>query len=168
MTELEGLYRAYFADVYLYLRQLTGNEHLAEELTSDTFFRAMQALPGFDGRDARAWLYTIARNLYYSTLRKNRRLTPLANDDGTAVADPPDPAPGPAAAVESASEAVRLHRRIHTLPEPYREVFLLRALGELSFAQIGAVFEKSGNWACVTYHRARRKLLQMEAEYNEK
>ena len=49
------------------------------------------------------------------------------------------------------------------LPEPYREVFLLRVLGELSFRDIGSLFEKGENWACVTYHRARKKIMeQME------
>ena len=47
--------------------------------------------------------------------------------------------------------------------EPYREVFLLRVLGELSFRDIGSLFEKGENWACVTYHRARKKIMeQME------
>ena len=59
--------------------------------------------------------------------------------------------------------AMELHRRLHALPEPYREVFALRVLGELSFRDIGSLFEKGENWACVTYHRARKKIMeQME------
>ena len=59
--------------------------------------------------------------------------------------------------------ALRIHRLLHRLPEPYREVFLLRVLGELSFRDIGSLFEKGENWACVTYHRARKKIMeQME------
>ena len=58
---------------------------------------------------------------------------------------------------------LRIHRLLHRLPEPYREVFLLRVLGELSFRDIGSLFEKGENWACVTYHRARKKIMeQME------
>ena len=59
--------------------------------------------------------------------------------------------------------ALRIHRLLHRLPEPYREVFLLRVLGELSFRDLGSLFEKGENWACVTYHRARKKIMeQME------
>ena len=68
-----------------------------------------------------------------------------------------------AAAFEDKDLALRIHRLLHRLPEPYREVFLLRVLGELSFRDIGSLFEKGENWACVTYHRARKKIMeQME------
>ena len=55
-----------------------------------------------------------------------------------------------------------VYSRLHQLEEPYKEVFLLRALGELSFRQIGQLFGKTENWACVTYHRARKKLQEEE------
>ena len=47
---------------------------------------------------------------------------------------------------------------LHALPEPYKEVFSLRTFGELSFADIGLLFQKSESWARVTYFRARGKL----------
>lgn len=164
MTEFEQLYRAYFSDVYSYLKSLTGDEHLAGELTSDTFFRALQNLPSYREKgSAKGWLFRIAKNLYLDHLRKSRRLQPLETLPESAL--PPDPAPGPAAVAQADSEALRLHRLVHRLPEPGKEVFLLRVYGELSFAQIGAVFGKTANWACVTYHRARQKLREeMEAQ----
>ena len=55
-----------------------------------------------------------------------------------------------------------LYARLHRLTEPYKEVFLLRVLGQLSFRQIGQLFGKTENWACVTYHRARKKLQKEE------
>ena len=54
--------------------------------------------------------------------------------------------------------AKRLHALLHVLPEPYKEVFSLRTFGELSFAHIGELFQKSESWARVTYFRARQKL----------
>ena len=51
-----------------------------------------------------------------------------------------------------------IHKVLHTLPEPYKEVFTLRVFGQLSFADIGEVFGKTQNWACVTYHRAKQKI----------
>ena len=54
--------------------------------------------------------------------------------------------------------ARQLHRLLHDLPEPYKEVFSLRTFGELPFAQIGELFGKTESWARVTYFRARQKL----------
>lgn len=66
------------------------------------------------------------------------------------------------------TDAMRIHLLLHKLPEPYKEVFSLRVFGELSFRQIAAVFQKTENWACVTYHRARKKMIeQMEADNHE-
>ena len=55
-------------------------------------------------------------------------------------------------------QAMAVHRVLHTLPEPYKEVFSLRVFGQLSFADIGSLFQRNANWACVTYHRARQKI----------
>ena len=162
MTELEQLYRAYFSDVYLCLKRLSGDEHLAEDLTGETFLRAMQALPAYREQGTpRAWLCRIAKNLYFDHCRRRRGTLPLEEAPDALLTDP---APGPPAAAERRDETLRLHRLVHTLPEPYKEVFLLRVFGELDFKQIGAVFGKTANWACVTFHRARQKLMQMEAQ----
>ena len=55
---------------------------------------------------------------------------------------------------------VSIHKAIHSLREPYREIFLLRTLSELSFREIGEVFDRTENWARVTYYRARTMLAQ--------
>ena len=52
----------------------------------------------------------------------------------------------------------RAQAALHALPEPYKEVFMLRVYGELSFRRIGALFGKTENWACVVFHRAKTKL----------
>ena len=52
-----------------------------------------------------------------------------------------------------------VHRILHELEEPYKEVFSLRTFGELSFRQIGELFGKTENWARVAYHRAKLKIL---------
>ncbi len=54
--------------------------------------------------------------------------------------------------------AFEIHHILHQLPEPYREVFSLRVLGQLSFRQIGELLGKTESWARVTYHRARLKI----------
>ena len=75
--DIETIYRLYFRDVFLFLQGLTGSETLAEELTQETFFKALDGLKSFDGRqDVRAWLFTVARNAYYDHCRKARRTPP--------------------------------------------------------------------------------------------
>ena len=156
--DMEQLYRRHYQTVYRYALRLTGSEHAAEELAAETFYRAMVALPDFRGECAAStWLCQIARNTWTSLRRKEGRCQPL--DDTAALPDSRDCA----AAFEDKDLALRIHRLLHRLPEPYREVFLLRVLGELSFRDIGSLFEKGENWAGVTYHRARKKIMeQME------
>ena len=68
--DMETIYRLYFRDVYLFLQGLTRSETLAEELTQETFFKALDGLKNFDGKqDVRAWLFTVARNCWYDRCR---------------------------------------------------------------------------------------------------
>ena len=152
--DFEDVYRRYFGDVYRYLLRLSGSETVAEDDTSETFLRAMQALPRFRGDcDVRVWLCRIARNTYFSICR---------DPDNQPMEEPGeeqrDSAPSPEEETLRREEGQRLRRLLHGLEEPYREVFLWRHYGGLGFREIGQLFGKSENWACVTYHRARGKL----------
>ena len=60
--------------------------------------------------------------------------------------------------------ARQLYLLLHRLEEPYKEVFTLRTLGELPFAQIGALFQKGDGWARVIYYRAKQKIQEMLQE----
>ena len=60
-------------------------------------------------------------------------------------------------------EAAQLRKILHSISEPYKEVFMWRVFGELSFNEIGDLYGKTDNWACVTYHRAR-KMIQSRLE----
>ena len=152
--DFEEIYRRYFGDVYRYLLRLSGSETAAEDVTSETCLRAMQALPRFRGDcDVRVWLCRIARNTYFSTRR---------DPDNQPMEEPGEERAGSAPSPEEEAlrreEGRRLRQLLHGLEEPYREVFLWRHYGDLSFREIGQLFGKSENWACVTYHRARGKL----------
>lgn len=162
MAEFERIYRACFQDVNLYLRRLTGDASLAEELTSETFFKAMQALDGFRGDcDVRVWLCQIAKNCYFSYQKKQRHSVPLPETDV------PAPTEGLETALLRQDEAMRIHVLLHDLAEPYKEVFMLRVFGELGFQQIGTLFGKTANWACVTYHRAKAKIAEKMEETSD-
>ena len=150
----ESIYKAYFGQVYHWLLARCGDHHLAEELTADTFLRALRNLDSFRGEsDPGTWLCAIARNRLADHYRAHRDTCPL-EDAAHLAAHTPDPA----LTAERQEDAMAAYARLHRLEEPYKEVFLLRALGELSFRQIGQLFGKTENWACVTYHRARKKL----------
>ena len=140
--DIDTIYRLYFKDVYLFLKGLTRSEALAEELTQETFFKALDGLKDFDGKqDVRAWLFTVARNCYYSHCRKAKHTAPLEAAE-TKAADTPDIAQ-------------------LLLEEPYKEVFSLRVFGELPFEDIGAIFGHNAAWARVTFYRAKAKLRAM-------
>ncbi|CEO87837.1 Sigma-70 region 2 [Syntrophaceticus schinkii] len=137
----------------MYIKKISGNEQIAEDITSETFLKAMAAIDGFRGScNIRVWLCQIAKNCYCSYLRKNGRLqtAELLPD----IKDTTDIE----ALIISSEEMMKINQVLHELDEPYKEVFSLRVFGELSFKQIGALFNKSENWACVTYHRSRKKI----------
>ena len=150
--DFEKLYHAYYMKVYSYVLSLSRNRTLAEEITQNTFFKAFTSLSGYRKEsDIFTWLCAIARNLYYDELRKTRH-------DAELDADALEGSPGPEEAAVRSDTALRIHILLHTLEEPYKEVFQLRVFGELSFRQIGCIFWKTENWARVTYHRAKLKI----------
>ena len=154
--ESEEIYKAYFGPVYRYLLRLSGSEQLAEELTAETFFRALRAAEGFRGEcEVRVWLCQIAKNAYFTHLQKSRRTRPA---DEALLGQLADPAPPPEETAAARDQAARLRAIAEELPEPYREVFHLRAFGELPYKDIGSLYGKTANWACVTCHRAREMI----------
>ena len=151
--EFEQIYTTYFLDVYLYIRRLSNSEHIAEEITSETFFKAMKSIDNFRGDcDIRVWLCQIAKNCYYSYIKKANRTECIDNveiaEQGVSFEEQ----------LFRHDTAIQIQKILHDIPEPYKEVFMWRVYAELSFKQIGQMFGKSENWACVTYHRAQNKI----------
>lgn len=155
--DFEKIYDTYFDDVYLYVRRLSGNEHVAEEIASETFFKAMSSIKNFRGEcDIRVWLCQIAKNSYFSYLKKNGKTIGF---DDVKLQDLADPNALLTRKIPNEKEDIRqAQKAVHTLPELYREVFMWRVFADLSFKQIGELFHKTDNWACVTYHRARKMI----------
>ena len=150
MPDFEEVYRLYFADVYKYILTICRDEATAEEVTQETFFKALTAIDSFRGDcQLRVWLCQIARNQYLSLCRDRQKFTDTAPEQGDS---------GIEARFDDREDARRLHVLLHGLPEPYKEVFSLRTFGELPFSQIGELFGKTESWARVTYFRARQKL----------
>ena len=135
---------------------------MAEELTQETFYQAVKNIDRFDGRSSvNTWLCSIARHLYIDTLRKRKPVDPL-----------PEEVPSPDDFAENLvhkDQAMIAHRYLHSLEEPYREVFTLRTFCNLSHPQIAELFKKSEAWSRVTYYRARCMLQEaMKENQHEK
>ena len=105
--------------------------------------------------DIRVWLCQIAKNLLFTHNKKQKRYTgeeiPETVPDNTVRVDE---------LLENSAQSMEIHRVLHTLVEPYKEVFTLRVFGELSFRQIGDIFGKTESWARVTFHRAKLKIVE--------
>ena len=153
---IEELYRTYFDIVYRYIRFISQDGSLAEEVTQETFFKALEKIDQFRGDcDVRVWLCQIAKNTLYDHLKKQKkqllgdeRLEEAESADGELLEEK----------LAQRSQAMEIHKVLHRLSEPYKEVFSLRTFGELTFREIGMLFGKSENWARVTYYRARVKI----------
>ena len=147
--DIEKLYQDYFLVVYKYILSISHDPLAAEEITQDTFFKALKKIDDFRGdSNIRVWLCQIAKNTYFDHVKRQGRLSELPEEYG-------EPAPSVEESFFLSADAKEIHRILHDLREPYKEVFSLRTFGELSFSDIAELFEKSESWARVTYHRAR-------------
>ena len=152
MEDIKIVYDKYFKDVYKYVLSLTLNESVAEEVTQETFFKAIKNIDKFDGRCTLfVWLCQIAKNTFFTHYQKSKRFSSIEEQ----LMKTTDCLEESLLDKESAFE---IHKVLHTLEEPYKEVFSLRVFSELSFRQIAELFNKTESWARVTYHRAKLKI----------
>lgn len=151
----EKLYEAFYMKVFSYVMTITRDRDDAMDITQETFLRAMSASKSFRGEsECYTWLCAIAKNIFIDEKRRSSKLADGPPEDrqdtGTDIVK----------SLENSESAFRIHCILHTLEEPYKEVFQLRVFGELSFRQIGSIFGKTETWARVTYHRARLKIIE--------
>jgi RNA polymerase sigma-70 factor (ECF subfamily) len=154
----EELFERYSPAVFGYLHRMSGDRHLAEDLTSDTFYRAMRSLDGFRGDSSlKTWLLRIARNLYLNRKRRDDRSSSLDDlEDRGMVPAAHDPDPESRFMREEESEAVR--RALQDLTEDDRSILLLSAEDELTCREIAEVLEISVTAVKTRLFRARRRL----------
>ena len=149
----EKLYEAFYMKVFSYAMTLAKDRNDAEEITQETFFRAISTDKSFRGdSDSYTWLCAIVKNIFIDEMRRTAR------QDDELSEELPDTNKGIEEKLSDRDQSLKIHLILHKLEEPYKEVFQLRIFGELSFAEIGAIFGKTETWARVTYHRARLKI----------
>lgn len=155
--EFKDLYESYAAEIYRFAFYLAGDGSEAEDVTSETFVRAWVRRSTIRTETLKAYLFTIARNVYLERQRKRRRQVAL--EDVYL-----DPAPGPDKVVESQLELSRVLKVLQTLPEIDRAAFIMRVQHELPYAEIARALGLSLTAAKVKVHRVRKKLLAIRVE----
>ena len=156
MADFSEIYSEYFTDVYKYMLSLCLNESLAEEITQETFFKALQHIDKFNGTcKLNVWLCQIAKNTYFSYCKKKKRFASELDANMTDIAFNLE------SVYLDKDTAKRLHIHLHNLNEPYKEVFTLRVFGELPFTLIGELFGKTDNWARLIFYRAKKQLQEV-------
>ncbi len=159
MSNFEEIYKEYFHLVHSYILSISNDPDIADDITQDTFYKAMKSLKSFRGEsDIRTWLCKIAKNSYLTYCRRSNKFVsadkiPEQTESSSVIEEK----------LIDKESADRIYYLLHNMPEPYKEVFSLRVFGELPFKIIGKLFNKTENWACVTYYRAK-SLIQKEME----
>ena len=137
--DFDCIYKSYYLDVYHFLCGLSSNKEIAEDITQETFTKALTAINSYDGRkDIRAWLFTIARNTYFTYCKREKIYVewepPTEQVDiQTEFIDN----------LINKEQVEKIHNFLKNMKDPYKIVFELRIHGELSFEKIGRIFGKS-------------------------
>lgn len=157
MSDFRKVYEEYAQAVYRFLLTLSGSEDLAEELLQETFYQAWQHINRFEGRcNLYTWFCQIGKNAWLKECRRNNRYTTTPWEELTIH----DPAPTPEEHVITQEEYRRVRAAMMALEEPFRDVFILHAMGGIKLKEIAFIYQKSESWARVTYFRAKQKILQ--------
>lgn len=161
VESMEEIYQNHSKKVYTFLLSKTRNQELAEELTQETFFCAVNSINKFKGNSSvLTWLCGIAQNLWLKYIRDNKISEDLSNyEDVQKVSSAEDE-------IFIQWENVEILKLLHNLDEPIREVMYLRLIGEISFSQIGEIIGKSENWTRVNFYRGKKRIIK-EMKKNE-
>lgn len=152
MTEFENIYEKNYPIVYRYSLSLCRNGPMAEEITQEAFVKALEHIDRFDGKcQLYVWICQIAKNTYFTYLKKQKRFI-------SEYSLPVETEAGPEDQFFDKETVRRGYALLDKLPEPYKEVFSLRVFGELSFSEIGAIYGKTDSWARLVYFRAKKRL----------
>lgn len=154
MLDMDVVYNDYAQTVFKFLMTLCHDEHTAEELTQETFYQAVRCAGKFNGT---------CKSLHLALPNCKAPLVPGAGKRKRCEASQltesivsEEESPESAACLRD--DKMELFRKVHVLSEAEKEIVLLRLTGAFSFREIGDIFEKSENWARVTFYRAKQKI----------
>ena len=155
---MEQIYKQYFETVNKYLFCLTHNNDISEELTQETFYKAVKKIDTYKGEcKISVWLCQIAKHIWYDYCKKNKKVIQVEEELlKTREEDTTEQK------VISNDEKMLLYKKMQALDEKTREVIYLRITGELSFKEIGIILNKTENWARVTFYRGKNQLKEVD------
>lgn len=162
MDSMEEIYRNHAKMVYGFLLTRVRDADAAEELTQETFYRAVKQIKNFkEESSVSSWLCGIAKNVWLEYVKKQKKQQDT--DDAGRTKESHN-------SVEESHMAmwdtVRVLKVLHNLKEPVRETMYLRLISNLSFKQIAEIMGKSENWARVTFYRGK-EIIMKEVEKDE-
>ena len=162
--DMKKICEEYYQTVYGYLVTITGRDYdFAEELTQETFYRAIKNANKFRG-DCKmsTWLCQIAKYTFNQYLDKKNRKKEVSMDTVIETAAKQQ--------LEkeyiSNEQKLEIYKKIQKLESPTKDVLMLRLSGELSFREIGEILGKTENWARVTFYRGKQ-IIGKEIEKDE-
>jgi RNA polymerase sigma-70 factor (ECF subfamily) len=158
--DFREMYDSYAPDVYRFSLWLTGSRTEAEDITSETMVRAWTRRETARTATLKAWLFTIARNIFLENLRKSRRSAELMDVHA-------DPSPGPDRHAESRQELSMIERLLHDMAECDRTAFILRIRYEMPYSEIARILGISLASAKVKVHRIRKRLILEKIQREE-
>ncbi len=160
MQDIEEIYNKYSKMLYKYIFCLSGNAEISEEIVQDTFLVAVKDINKFEGKcKISTWLCSIAKNLFYQKLRKDKSKNNISIDEvsNSLILE------------ESIEEnlcdketKIEVLKKVQTLDEDTRNVIYLRTFGNLNYEEIAEIMNKTSSWARVTYFRGKQKLREMK------
>jgi len=147
--------------VFKYLYCLTRDFNTSEELTQETFYKALKNINKFKGESKLStWLCQIAKNLWYDEI-KRKKVKEISLEDSSGIVEIISNESIEDEAI-SKDTRIKLFERLQKLDSVTREVIYLRITGDLSFKEIGTILNKTENWARVTYYRGKQKLKEVD------
>lgn len=158
MREFDVIYNRYANTVKKYILSLGADEPLAEDITADTFMKALKAIDSFDERcKMLTWLCTIAKNTYFDYKKHKSNQDIYIEDVGYVF----EATGSVETAFEQEERKLALHKAIAKLDPLYRDVIYQRSFAGLSFREIGDICGKNETWARVTFYRGKNILKGM-------
>ena len=160
MDDFKQLYIKYEKQIFKYLFYLSGDKFIAEELTQDTFFQAFISIHHFKGNSkVSTWLFQIAKFTFYKYLKKNKKVHHV--DDISKFENKISNEETPENIYERKEESLSVLNAIGKLNQTQKEIIILRSYNELSYKEIGDIFNQSDIWARVNFYRAKNKLMKV-------
>jgi len=157
MLTFEELYISYSPDVNRFANWLSGNASDAEDITAETFARAWTNFATIRTETLKAYLFTIARNLYLESLRKHQKHEVLEDTY-------PDSQPALEKTLETQNEIDYIRRALLSLPEVDRSAFVMRVQYDLPYVEIARVLRLSEGAVKVKVHRVRKFLFATQSK----